>query len=107
MTVFPQRGRVGYEQRLVHENDRIVRYDKRERVSEMLHIDYGLGVFSAEVLASRPDDLQASSISPKSQRELVAKDALAGHEVFRRFYEMGSHAGLSELEALLLQGTPP
>ncbi|MEI9897140.1 MAG: nucleotidyl transferase [Chthoniobacter sp.] len=40
------------------------------------------------------------------QRELVAKDALAGHEVFQRFYEIGSHAGLAELETLLRPGTP-
>ena len=36
----------------------------------------------------------------------VAKDALAGHEVFQRFYEVGSHTGLAELETLLRQGTP-
>jgi hypothetical protein len=35
------------------------------------------------------------------QRELVAKGALAGHEVFQRFYEAGSHSGLAELETLL------
>ena len=37
------------------------------------------------------------------QRGLVTRGALAGHEVFQRFYENGSHAGLAELEALLAQ----
>ena len=29
-----------------------------------------------------------------------------GHEVFQRFYEIGSYAGLAELEVLLQSGTP-
>jgi len=81
---------------------RIVRYDKRERTPEMRHIDYGLGVFRASVFAERPvgEAFDLADI----QRELVAKGALAGHEVFQRFYEIGSHAGLAELETLLRQG---
>jgi len=83
---------------------RIIRYDKRERTPEMRHIDYGLGVFRASVFAERPAG-EAFDLADV-QRELVAKGALAGHEVFQRFYEIGSHAGLAELENLLRQGTP-
>lgn len=81
------------------EDGRILRYDKRERVPQMQHIDYGLGVFSAAAFADRtegePFDLA------EVQRDLLARGQLAGYEVFQRFYEIGSHAGRAELESLL------
>jgi len=103
MTVFRNEGawdtsNVWYEQ------GRIIRYDKQERTPEMRHIDYGLGVYSAATFEAWPADEPFDLAD--LQRELVAKNSLAGHEVFRRFYEMGSHAGLSELEALLRSGAP-
>lgn len=81
---------------------RIVRYDKRDRTPEMRHIDYGLGIFRASVFAEHPAG-EAFDLADV-QRDLVAKNALAGHEVFQRFYENGSHAGHAELETLLRQG---
>jgi hypothetical protein len=36
-------------------------------------------------------------------KDLLARDQLAGYEVATRFYEIGSHAGLRELDALLGQ----
>jgi NDP-sugar pyrophosphorylase family protein len=103
MTVY--RNESAWDTSNVHFADgRIVRYDKRERTPEMQHIDYGLGVFRASVFAERAagDAFDLADV----QRELVAKGALAGHEVFQRFYEVGSHAGLAELETLLRQGNP-
>lgn len=78
---------------------KIVRYDKRERTPAMLHIDYGLSIFTMKVLADRkagePFDLG------DLQRDLVAQGRMAGYEVRQRFYEVGSHAGLDELNQLL------
>jgi hypothetical protein len=34
----------------------------------------------------------------------VAEHQLAGYEIPQRFYEIGSHAGLNELDALLRSG---
>lgn len=103
MTVFRNEG--AWDTSNVHFADgRIVRYDKREKTPDMRHIDYGLGVFRASVFAGYPEG-QAFDLADV-QRELVAKGALAGHEVFQRFYEVGSHAGLAELETLVRQGTP-
>ncbi len=98
MTVFRNEGAWDTSNVQFHEG-RIVRYDKRERTPEMLHIDYGLGVFRASVFAEHPsgETFDLADV----QRGLVAKGALAGHEVFQRFYEVGSHAGLAELETVL------
>lgn len=73
---------------------RIAEYNKRAPRPEMTHIDYGLGVMSAsvleDVLANEPFDLA------DIYHELSIRGVLAGHEVFERFYEIGSHKGLDE-----------
>lgn len=103
MTVFRNEG-AWDTSNVQFEDGCIIRYDKHERTPEMRYIDYGLGVFRASVFAERPAG-EAFDLA-EVQRGLVAKGALAGHEVFQRFYEIGSHAGLAELETLLQSGTP-
>ena len=98
MTVFRNEG-AWDASNVQFEDGRIVHYDKAARTPEMRHIDYGLGVFRAEVFAAHPAG-EAFDLA-EVQRELVARGALAGHEVFHRFYEAGSRAGLAELEKLL------
>jgi NDP-sugar pyrophosphorylase family protein len=98
MTVFRNEGE--WDTSNVEFSDgRIVRYDKRERTPAMRHIDYGLSIFTHDVFAERtagePFDLA------DVQRELAAAGRLAGHEVIQRFYEIGSPAGLAELDHFL------
>ncbi len=75
-------------------DDIIVEYNKREPRQEMRHIDYGLGVVSAEVLAGQP--LDAPFDLADVYRDLSLSGQLAGYEVHERFYEIGSHQGLAE-----------
>jgi NDP-sugar pyrophosphorylase family protein len=80
----------------------IVEYNKHSPGPEMLHIDYGLGILSAPVLLERkagvPFDLA------EVYHSLSVAGKLAGFEVFDRFYEIGSQAGLQETEAFLARG---
>lgn len=103
MTVFKNEG-AWDTSNVEFEDGRIVRYDKTERTPAMRHIDYGLGAFRASVFAERPPG-EAFDLADV-QRGLVARGALAGHEVLQRFYENGSHAGVAELEALLTHPNP-
>jgi NDP-sugar pyrophosphorylase family protein len=80
-------------------NGEIVVYDKKNHGPEMRHIDYGLGVLSAEVLKRWPED-EPFDLADVYQL-LTAENQLAGYEVTERFYEIGSPAGLAELDALL------
>jgi NDP-sugar pyrophosphorylase family protein len=84
---------------------RIHRYSKRDRVPEMRHIDYGLGVLDARALDPYSDDghLDLATI----YADLLARGELAGFEVTRRFYEIGSPAGLEELRRHLAGGDVP
>jgi NDP-sugar pyrophosphorylase family protein len=72
----------------------IAEYNKRTPGTEMAHIDYGLGVLSASVLENSPinEPFDLADI----YYELSLRGLLAGHEVFERFYEIGSRKGLSE-----------
>jgi NDP-sugar pyrophosphorylase family protein len=65
----------------------------------MHHIDYGLSVFSTRAFAEMPEVFDLSDLIAR----LLARGELAGHEVDKRFYEVGSPQGLAELEAFLAQ----
>ena len=76
------------------QNKVIIEYNKLTHRREMLYIDYGLSILSASVLLEQPDKipLDLSDIFHK----LSIQGLLAGHEVYERFYEVGSHKGLEE-----------
>ena len=67
----------------------------------MQHIDYGLGLFSAEIFQQWPAGC-AFDLA-RLQSRLVDKGLMAGHEVFERFYEIGSLAGLQETDRFLTE----
>jgi NDP-sugar pyrophosphorylase family protein len=81
------------------ENGRIRLYDKRERLPQMQHIDWGLSMIRSEVLAARP--LGEPFDLAEFYSGLSRAGRLAGYEITTRFYEIGSPAGLRETDALL------
>lgn len=98
MTVYRNEGRFDTSN-VVFGDGEIKVYDKKQRRPDMRHIDYGLSLFRAEVFeryaGDKPFDLA------DVMGDLVAGKNLAGYEVKERFYEIGSHAGLEELNKLL------
>jgi NDP-sugar pyrophosphorylase family protein len=101
MTVYRNEGRYDTSN-VVFRDGEIAVYDKKNRSSEMRHIDYGLSLFKAAAFesysAGQPFDLA------EVMSKLVREKQLAGYEVRERFYEIGSPAGLNELEILLKTG---
>jgi NDP-sugar pyrophosphorylase family protein len=98
MTVFENRGL--YDTSNVWlEGGEVRAYDKKARLPQMHHIDYGLGVFRATAFEGFPRDRPVDLA--EVQHALVDKGQLAAFEVSERFYEIGSPAGLSELDRLL------
>jgi NDP-sugar pyrophosphorylase family protein len=84
---------------VIFHHGRLIRYDKREQTSEMNYIDYGVGLLRREALEriplDRPYDLA------DLYAELSGEGQLAGHEVFTRFYEIGTPASLEEARQYL------
>ena len=98
MTVYRNEGRYDTSNVVFHDGE-IAVYDKKNRPPEMRHIDYGLSLFKASVFESYSAG-QAFDLA-EVMGKLVREKQLAGYEIRERFYEMGSPAGLAELESLL------
>ncbi|MEI8288567.1 MAG: nucleotidyltransferase family protein [Verrucomicrobiota bacterium] len=98
MTVYRNEGKYDTSN-VVFRDSEIVVYDKKVELPEMRHIDYGLSLFKSSVFAAYPADEKFDLAEVMGK--LVREKQLAGYEVPERFYEMGSPAGLAELEALL------
>lgn len=98
MTVFANQGRWD-RSNVEFRAGRIIRYDKQQPTPAMQHIDYGLGVCRHAAFDQYPqgEPFDLSEV----QRNLLHRDALVGVEVSRRFYEIGSPAGLAETDAYL------
>lgn len=98
MTVLRNDGRWD-QSNVIFRAGRIVRYDKHESNSEMRYVDYGLGGFRATVF----DEYAPETVLDMATiyQSLVARDQLAGYQVERRFYEIGSVTGLNDTRAYL------
>lgn len=98
MTVYRNEGLYDTSNVVFREGE-IVVYDKKTRLREMRHIDYGLSLFRASVFEEWPPG-QSFDLADV-MRKLVGNQDLAGFEVRERFYEIGSPSGLEELQKKL------
>jgi NDP-sugar pyrophosphorylase family protein len=98
MTVFHNQDRFDTSN-VWFEDEEIKVYDKKNRLPQMHHIDYGLSILSAAAFK----DYSAGTAFDLAEllQRLVQEKQLAGFEVTERFYEIGSPSGLAELEELL------
>ena len=98
MTVYENRGLFD-SSNVWWEGGTIRVYDKQARLPQMQHIDYGLGAFRPAAFDgfSRDTVVDLAEV----QKALLQAGQLMGYEMTERFYEIGSHAGLAELNALL------
>jgi hypothetical protein len=98
MTVYKNDGQ--YDASNVKYRDgQILQYDKTPGIPGMTHIDWGLGVLSSRAFDPYPPDTKLDLALV--YQDLLARDQLAGYEVYERFYEIGSVAGLEDTRRLL------
>lgn len=100
MTVLRNDGRWD-RSNVVFADGALARYDKRNPVPEMHHIDYGLSVIRSAVFAD-PEFGEVFDLADVFAA-LSARGQLAGFEVKERFYEIGSPQGLRETQEFLVQ----
>jgi NDP-sugar pyrophosphorylase family protein len=81
------------------ENAKIRIYSKREKLPEMRYIDYGLMICTRQIFDDSPSGVPFDLA--ERLENLSRKGELAGYEVHQRFFEIGSPAGLAELDRLL------
>jgi NDP-sugar pyrophosphorylase family protein len=101
MTVFRNEDAWG-PSNVVFADGRIQLHDKRPEAKrpDMHHIDYGLSIVTAGPLEEHVADGDVADLSDVF-RELSTRGLLAGFEVHQRFYEVGSAAGIADLEVHL------
>ncbi len=103
MTVL--RNRDQWDKSNVEFNDgQIIEYNKTVIRPEMHYIDYGLGILNRTALQTYPAR-QSFDLS-EVYNHLSLAGELGGYEVFERFYEIGSHQGIADTQAYLLEKTP-
>jgi NDP-sugar pyrophosphorylase family protein len=96
MTVLRNEGRWD-RSNAIYKNGRVLLYDKIAEPS-MRYIDFGLSAFRRELFEKIPARVFDLSLL---FHELSVRGELAGFEVQQRFYEVGSPAGLADLEQYL------
>jgi NDP-sugar pyrophosphorylase family protein len=84
---------------VIFRNGRLIRYDKRDRTSDMRYIDFGVQILRKEaaqrLVVNRPSDLA------DLYRVLVSEGKMIGYEVANRFYEIGTPEALEETREFL------
>ena len=98
MTVFRNGGRFD-KSNVTFRGGELLQYDKKNPVPEMDYIDYGLAALRREIIADLPTG-EPHDLADLYTR-LVRERRMAGFEVFQRFYEIGTPAGLAETESYL------
>jgi NDP-sugar pyrophosphorylase family protein len=106
MTVFRNEDAWG-PSNVVFADGRVQLHDKRPEAKrqDMRYIDYGLSVMKADPLEAMVPDGAVADLSDVC-RELSLQGRLAGYEVHQRFYEVGSAAGIADLEEYLRRTGP-
>ena len=86
------------------QNGTITAY-KKNSPTNMTHIDYGISVLNPATI--RDLKLEVTCDLSSIFQQLIIKQQLGAHEVEERFYEIGSHDGISDLEDYfkMLNGT--
>lgn len=74
-------------------------YEKNSPLKEMRHIDYGLIIISSQAIAAFP--LNEPFDLTVLFKQLIDADQMSGHEVFNRFYEIGTAQALMETDQYL------
>ena len=101
MTVFRNDGRYDRSNARLR-RDGLVDYRKGAADAAMRHIDYGLSIVARDrVLPAIPTGATVDLAAVLE--DLSRQGRVAGYEVYERFYEIGSRAGLAELDELLAE----
>ena len=88
---------------VLFENDEIKIYDKHNPTAKMRHIDYGLSIMSKSCFDEYEDGAEFD-LSEVFER-CIKRGDMAGFEVHKRFYEIGTPASLAETEQYLKNRT--
>lgn len=97
MAVFENLGQFD-KSNVVFDDGRILVYDKVQKLPEMRHIDWGVGVLNHAAFQKAPSELRFDLAT--LYMTLVSEGLLTGYEVSERFYQIGSFEGIESFRKL-------
>ena len=98
MTVYHNKNKWD-KSNILFRNGGVVKYDKKNPMPEMEHLDYGINILRKSTLNDWPDGTPFDLSEVFT--ELIEKGEVSAFEIFKRFYEIGSIQGLKETEQYL------
>lgn len=98
MTIFKNNNQ-GDSSNIEINNNKIIKYDKKNKTTNMNYIDFGLSLFKKNIFSSNDVFNDLSDL----YRKLLTDNQLASYEVFQRFYEIGSINGLNDFKKFIKQ----
>jgi NDP-sugar pyrophosphorylase family protein len=108
MSVFKNEGKWDASNTSVRFDDRgeawVDRYEKGTKDPKLDHIDYGATALRRDVILRIPEETPWGL--DQIQAELAARRRLRAYVAHARFFEIGSEAGLLELDRQLSAGSP-
>jgi NDP-sugar pyrophosphorylase family protein len=99
MTVLRNKDQWG-KSNIVLKNGKIIKYEKKEKTTDMEYIDYGLSMLRKSAFDEIGDE-EVFDLA-KVYQSLIDKEQMISYEVKSRFYEIGSAQALAETEEYLL-----
>lgn len=95
MTVYHNKNKWD-KSNILFRGGRVVKYDKKNPMPRMEHLDYGINILKKSIFNDWPDGISfdLSEVFIK----LIEKGEVSAFEVFKRFYEIGSIQGIKEIE---------
>lgn len=90
---------------VLYEEGKIVLYDKKQHNDKMHFVDYGLSILKNEEIRKLPEN----DISDLSEvfKKMVQEQRMAAYIETKRFYEIGSVAGIEETKQYIKTGGNP
>ena len=97
MTVYHNQGKWDTSN-VEYKNGKIIAYHKINRTPDMQYIDYGVSILTQSACQRIPDGTYDLSLL---HQDLLKNDQLGAFEIHERFYEVGSLAGIKDLDYYL------
>ncbi len=86
---------------VIYSCEKIIEYSKKKPSPDMKYIDYGLGIVTSQSILDFYEN-EAFDLE-EIYNKLSSSGQLFGYEVYTRFYEIGSHAGIFEASSYLAE----
>ena len=96
LTVYKNKGKFDTSN-VIFIDDKFVLYDKQNPIKAMQYIDYGLSILSKRIVKQYIPRNTFYDLAD-CYNALSKKNQLAGYEVKKRFYEIGSMSGLQDFK---------